>query len=298
MDSRHHALAVARRLFSAAAIAGVLWGAAAGAEPPAVWLTRVQGRAISTPVDVAVDRRGITFLLDAGSRSISLISPRGDVIREIHGRGVLRDPNALAVAPDGAVFVADGESGRVLELDMTGRVRREYPVGKGSRVTGVGVFGDSVYCADNANAAVVVFRRGGQRTGGWGGKGDGPGKFNAPFRIAVDSAGRIFVTDVMNARVQWFSAFGQHLGTLKRFGAGEGKIFRPAGVFIDRMGRIWVSDSYTGLVQLFDQNGTFVRSLGSPGRPFVFGDPVGVAEGPEGMWVADQRGERVGFFRK
>jgi len=272
--------------------------AARGAEPPVVWLTRVQGRTLATPVDVGVDRRGITFLLDAGNRSIVLVAPRGDVIREIQGRGVFRDPMAVAIASDGAIFVADGDAGRILEIDMTGRVRHEYAVGKGSRITGVGLFGDSVFCADNANGTVVVFKRGGGRTGGWGGKGDLPGKFNAPFRIAVDASGRVFVTDVMNARVQWFSAFGQHLGTLKRFGAGEGKIFRPTGVFIDRMGRIWVSDSYTGLVQLFEENGTFVRSLGTSGRPFVFADPVGVAEGPEGIWIADQRGGRAGLFRK
>ncbi len=295
MDSRHRALG---RALALAVLAGFLVGATTSAEGAVTWVTRVQGRTLSTPVDVAVDRRGITFLLEWGSRSIVLISPRGDVIREMRGRGILRDPMAVALAADGAVFVADGDSGRVLELEMTGRLRREYAVGKGSRVTGVGVFGDTVFCVDNANAAVVVFKRGGGRTGGWGGKGDLPGKFNAPFRIAVDSAGRVFVTDVMNARVQWFSAFGQHLGTLKNFGAGEGRIFRPSGVFVDRMGRLWVSDSYTGLVQLFDLNGKFVRSLGVSGRPFVFGDPVGIAEGPEGVWVADQRVERVGLFRK
>ncbi len=281
-----------------AALAGSAGAVVAEGAQDVVWLTRVQGRALSAPVDVAVDRRGITFLLDAGARSIVLLSPRGEIIREIPGRSFLKDPMAVAVAADGAVFVADGTSGRAVEIDMTGRVRHEYAAGRGARVTGVGVFGETVYCADNANGTVVAFKRGGGRTGGWGGKGDLPGRFNAPFRIAVDAAGRVFVTDVMNARVQWFSAFGQHLGTLKKFGAGEGTIFRPSGIFIDRMGRIWVSDSYTGLVQLFDANGAFVRCLGAPGRPVVFGDPVGIAEGPEGMWVADQREERVGFFRK
>lgn len=296
MDSRHHAVVVWR--LPVAAVLAFLSVAASGAEPSVVWLSRGPGKAFSMPVDVAVDRRGISFLLDAGHKSIVLLSARGDVIREIQGRGVFRDPTAIAVAPDGALFVADGDAGRVLEIEMTGRVRREYAAGKGSRVTGVAAFGDAVYCADNANATIVIFRRGGGRTGGWGGKGNAAGKFNAPFRIAVDAAGRVFVTDVMNARVQWFSAFGQHLGTLKKFGAGEGKIFRPTGVFVDRMGRVWVSDSYTGLVQLFDENGTFLRSLGTSGRPFVFGDPIGVAEGPGGIWVADQREARAALFQK
>ncbi len=296
MDTRHHALAAF--LAGAALLVGAAGAVRAEAAPAVVWVTRAQGRALAAPVDVAVDRRGVTFVLDAGTRSIVLLSRRAELIREIPGRGFLKDPMAVAVAADGAVLVADGTSGRAVEIDMTGRILHEYAVGRGARVTGVGVFGDTVYCADNANGTIVAFKRGGGRTGGWGGKGDLPGRFNAPFRIAIDAAGRVFVTDVMNARVQWFSAFGQHLGTLKKFGAGEGSVFRPSGVFIDRMGRIWVSDSYTGLVQLFDQGGAFVRALGAPGRPVVFGDPVGVAEGPEGIWVADQREERVGFFRK
>ncbi|MGE5189658.1 MAG: NHL repeat-containing protein [Gemmatimonadota bacterium] len=296
MDSRHHALAAL--LVAAPLLLACPGRDAAGAQPAPVWLTRAQGRSLVAPVDVAVDRRGIAFLLDAGNRSIVLLSVRGEVIREIQGKGALRDPMAVAVAPDGAVFVADGNSGRAVEIDLAGRVRHEYAIGKGARVTGVAVFGNAVFCADNANATVAVFKRGGGRTGGWGGKGDLPGRFNAPFRVAVDPGGRIFVTDVMNARVQWFSAFGQHLGTLRKFGAGEGKIFRPTGIFIDRMGRIWVTDSYSGLVQLFAEDGTFVRALGPAGRPVVFGDPVGVAEGPEGVWVADQRDQRAGFFPK
>jgi sugar lactone lactonase YvrE len=143
-----------------------------------------------------------------------------------------------------------------------------------------------------------VFDRKGKRTSVWGRKGEQAGEFHAPFRLAIDGTGRLFVTDVMNARVQWFSPFGQYLGTLKQFGAAEGKIFRPTGIDIDSKGRIWIGDSYTGLVQLFEENGALVRSLNLEGRPHVFGDPVGVAEGPQAVWVADQRENKVGWFSK
>lgn len=299
MGSRYDALArISHQAFAAAAVLALLASPGRDADGAGLTISRVQGRSLEFPSDVAVDRKGVAFLLDSGARTISLFSPRGDFIREIAGKGAWKDPTAVAVGPDGAILLADGDSGRVLELELSGKIRREYAVGKNARVTGVGAFGDAVFCVDNRNGTVVVFKRGGGRTSSWGKKGDLPGEFNAPFRLAVDVAGRVFVTDVMNARVQWFSAFGQHLGTLKRFGAAEGKMFRPTGLAVDSRGRILVGDSYTGLVQIFEEDGRFVRSLQSGGRPHVFGDPVGVAEGPEGIWVADQRESRAVLFDK
>jgi DNA-binding beta-propeller fold protein YncE len=265
---------------------------------PVLWISRVSGRQLTFPSDVAVDRRGVAFLLNSGNRTITIFSPKGMFLREISGRGVWKDPMAIAISPDGSIYLADGNAGRILQIELSGEVRREMPVGRNARVTGVGFYGDSVYCVDNRNAKISVFDRKGKRTAVWGRKGEQSGEFHAPFRLAIDGAGRLFITDVMNARVQWFSPFGQYLGTLKQFGAAEGKIFRPTGIDIDSKGRIWIGDSYTGLVQLFEENGTLVRSLNLGGRPHVFGDPVGVADGPQAVWVADQRENKVGWFPK
>lgn len=290
--------AVVRAVLCLALLAGGLAWRAAASVSSVLWITQVQGKPLSFPCDVAVDRKGVAFLLDSGNRTISLFTAGGEFLREIQGGGNWKDPVSLAVSADGTLFLADGDSGRVLEIDLSGKIRREYSAGKEARVTGVATSGEFIYCADNRNARVVVFRRGGGRAGGWGKKGEGPGEFHAPFRVSADPSGRVFVSDVLNGRIQWFSAFGQHLGTLKVFGAAPGKIFRPAGISLDSRGRIWVSDSFTGLVQLFELNGAFVRALQDGGRPRSFLDPVGVAEGPMGVWVADQREGRAALFRK
>ncbi len=293
--------AITAILLAASVAAGFAVGAHGedGRKLQAYWLSKMGGKPLSFPVDVAVDRKGVVFLLDSGIRSIGIYSPRGEYVREIQGRGGWKDPFAISIAADGTIFLADGDGGRVLEMDLSGKIRREYHAGRNARITGVAVFADSVYCVDNRNSRVVVFKRGDAKPESWGKKGDLPGELNSPLRLAIDGGGRVFVTDVMNSRVQWFSAFGQHLGTLKKFGAGEGKIFRPTGICLDNKGRIWVSDSYTGLVQLFEENGKFVQSLTSgDGHPSIFGDPIGIASAADGIWVADQRESRATLFRR
>jgi len=271
---------------------------AADAQGGPLRIRSVSSRLLSNPFDVAVDRKGVVFLLESGARSISIFSHSGEFLREIPGRGAWKDPSAIAIGPSGSIFLADGTAGKVLELDLSGKIRRVYEAGGNARLTGVSVYGEAVYCVDNRNHRIVVFRKPGAPPEMWGKRGEAPGQFHSPFRIAIDPSGRLFVTDVMNARVQWFSAFGKHLGTLKRFGAGEGKIFRPTGIALDLRGRIWVGDSYTGLVQLFEERGEFAKALRAKGRPVVFGDPVGLAVAANGIWVADQRENSMGLFRE
>ena len=271
---------------------------AAGVENAPIRIRGISSRSFANPFDIAVDRNGVVFLLESGARTISIFSRRGEFLREIQGKGTWKDPSAISIGPSGSIFLADGAAGKVLELDLSGKIRRVYSAGENARLTGVSVYGEAVYCVDNRNHRVVVFRKPGAPPETWGKRGEAPGQFQSPFRIVTDPSGRLFVTDVMNARVQWFSAFGKHLGTLKRFGAGEGKIFRPTGIALDLRERLWVGDSYTGLVQLFEERGEFSKAVRWKGRPVVFGDPVGLAVTAGGIWVADQRGNSLDLFRE
>jgi len=271
---------------------------AADVEGEPLRIRSVASRLLSHPFDVAVDRKGVVFLLESGTRTISIFSQRGEFLREIPGRGEWKDPSAIAIGPSGSIFLADGTAGKVLELDLSGKIRRVHAAGGNARLTGVAVYGDAIFSVDNRNHRIVVFRKPGSPPEMWGKRGEAPGQFQSPFRVVIDPTGRLFVTDVMNARVQWFSAFGKHLGSLKRFGAGEGKIFRPTGIALDLRGRLWVGDSYTGLVQLFEERGEFLKAVRLKGRPVVFGDPAGMAVTAGGIWVADQRENSVGLFRE
>ena len=108
-------------------------------------------------------------------------------------------PSDVLVAPNGNIFVADGHGG-------------------------------------NTNDRIVVFNKDGQYIKEWGKKGKGPGEFDVPHRLAMDSAGRLFVADRSNNRVQVFDQDGKYLLEWKQFGS-------PSGLFIDKNDMLYVADN-------------------------------------------------------
>jgi len=136
-------------------------------------------------------------------------SPDGRVLMTLGTPGVpgatestFNAPCDVYVAPDGSIFVADGHGG------MT-------------------------------NARVVKFDRAGKFIKAWGTHGTGPGQFDEPHGLAMDSQGRLFVADRGNSRIQIFDQEGNFLAEWKQFG-------RPSGIFIDRNDVLYVADSQSG----------------------------------------------------
>src|SRR5436305_283302 len=111
----------------------------------------------------------------------------------------LDGPSDVVVAPNGDIFVADGHG-------------------------------------EKTNARIVKFSKDGKFIKAWGKEGKGPGEFDQPHGIALDSAGRVFVADRANSRLQIFDQDGKYLGEWKQFG-------RPSGVWIDKNDTIYVADS-------------------------------------------------------
>jgi DNA-binding beta-propeller fold protein YncE len=165
------------------------------------------------PHGIAVDKDGNVYVADANGKNgkgdvVVKFSPEGKVLMTMGHPGMPGDapgyfdkPSAVAVAPDGTIYVADGHGG-----DSNARIVKLAPDGKVIKT--------------------------------WGKKGTGPGEFNEPHGIALDSTGRVFVADRVNARVQIFDPDGKFLAEWRQFG-------RPSAVFIDKNDVIYVADSQT-----------------------------------------------------
>lgn len=115
-------------------------------------------------------------------------SPDGKLLMTLGKKGGGRDadyfyqPNAVFVAPNGAIFVSEGHSstegstGRVLKFDKDGKFLRS-----------------------------------------WGRFGKDTGEFDQPHALAMDSKGRLFVADRGNNRIQIFDQDGNYLDQWTQF---------------------------------------------------------------------------------
>ncbi len=86
------------------------------------------------------------------------------------------------------------------------------------------------------NNRVIVFDKTGKKKMEFGKLGTGPGEFDQPHALAVDSKGRLFIGDRNNNRVQIFDANYKYITEWRQFS-------RPSGVYIDKNDNIYVADS-------------------------------------------------------
>ena len=131
-------------------------------------------------------------------------SPQGKLLMTLGKPGGAAEPdyfyqpNDVLVAPNGVIFVSEGH--------------------------GAG------------NNRILKFSKEGKLLKTWGKLGSGPGEFDQPHSMAMDSKGRLFVGDRNNNRIQIFDQDGKFIAEWKQFS-------RPSGVYIDKNDILYVADS-------------------------------------------------------
>jgi sugar lactone lactonase YvrE len=110
-------------------------------------------------------------------------------------------PNDVLAAPNGDIFVAEGHGG--------------------------------------ANSRILKFTKDGKLIKVIGKKGSGPGEFDQPHALAMDSRGRLFVGDRGNNRIQILDQEGGFIADWRQFS-------RASGLYIDRNDILYAADSESG----------------------------------------------------
>ncbi len=137
----------------------------------------------------------------------------------------------VTATPDGGL-VAAWYSNRddVVVFDANGKAVRTIPEaisgasGDSELSTRVAVDGaGNIYALGIFNNGVFKFGRDGKYVNRFGSGGDQPGQFRAPYSIAVDGYGRIYVGDIKG--IQVFDTDGRYLTVLKLKGVAFGMVF-------------------------------------------------------------------------
>lgn len=253
------------------------------------------------PTGVA-ERAGVLYVADPGARTLWILDSTQRRFAEVRKAGelALQSPVAVAVRPDGAVFVADSSAKKVLLFDRQGTFLRVAAEGGLSRPAGLAYDGQTelLYVADSASHRIVVYDADGTAVQRWGRAGSGDGEFNFPAYLAWGSDRALLVTDALNFRIQAFDPSGRFLWKLGRHGDGSGDFAAPKGVATDGEGHIFVVDALFDAVQIFQRDGALLLAFGERGvRPGQFWLPGGIFISPDNkVYVADAYNQRVQIF--
>jgi sugar lactone lactonase YvrE len=198
----------------------------------------------------------------------------------------------------GQLFVTDSTAGRLMCLDLKGRLLWTLGPKDGFvRPAGIATDLDRIYVVDTMANRVVMVERTGRIIGSFGSRGPEPGQFNFPTNIARGRDGRLYVTDTMNFRVEMFDRNGRYLGSFGKLGDGSGDFDKPKGIAVDSAGHIYVVEGFNDVVQIFEPTGRLLLAFGESGSgDGQFWLPSGLAIADDVVYVADSANRRVQVF--
>jgi DNA-binding beta-propeller fold protein YncE len=221
---------------------------------------------------IALDGQGNLFLAEFDDSRIYKYSTAGKLQAQWgeHGTG----PGQLE-APDKLAF------------DLQGNL---YVTEVGSRAAGVG-----------QNSRVQKFSATGTPLAQWGTFGSGPGEFNSPVGIAIDSQGNIYVADIGNHRVQKLSSAGRPLLEWHTVGSGTGESTEIGyDLALDAAGNVYVTEPHpfssgNDRIEKFSPSGERLAQWGGSGSdPGKFINPTGLAlDGKGDVFVVDAGNNRI-----
>ena len=269
--------------------------------------------AFSDPFGVAVAADGTIYVADAGeSNRIRKISPDGNVVTLAgnsegfaDGAGAaasFNTPSALALGPDGNLYVADTGNNRIRKITPEGNVSTVAGNGMAGYVDGpaaqsqfngpIGLAvsrGGDIYVADTYNDVIRMITTDGQVTtiagGGTPGYADGEQKvslFDTPSGIIVVEDSSLIVADTGNRRLRKITPEG-NVTTLPISGD---ELSRPVGLAFSHDHFLYVTELDRSRVVQIAPDGV-ARVVATE-----FNQPTGIAIGPHAnkpteLFVAD-----------
>jgi sugar lactone lactonase YvrE len=233
------------------------------------WAKHGAGRNFGSTIGLAMDPDGKSMWVfdrcggntceNSNIDPITKYDASGTVVKTL-GAKMFNRPHGFTVDKDGNLWTADGfgtppkgntpgKGHTVIKMDQNGKVLMTLgvPGVPGADETHFNAPSDVAVMANGdiivadghggeTNGRIVRFDKNGKFIKAWGKPGSGPGEFDEPHGLAIDSQGRIFVADRANNRIQIFDEDGKLLDTWKQFG-------RPSGIAIDASDTLYVADS-------------------------------------------------------
>ncbi len=227
------------------------------------------------PISVAVDREQQIYVGNADTGSVDVYGEDLRFIRKLGaGDGAFLHPAGIAVRENGTVYVADSKKNEVHVFDAEGAF--QFAIGSPGSNAGEFTFPVSLALDESADrlfvtdlqlvptfehglsggegvqqgARIQVFGLDGTFQSAFAPHGRGEGRLVRPLGVAVDPAGRLYVSDAYQNVVQVYSSAGASLGALYDLAS---PFQTPLGIAFGKAGNtLFVVSQNAGLVETFD----------------------------------------------
>ena len=251
---------------------------------------------LNSPAGLAVDAAGRLYIADSGNNAIRMVTPAGNITTvagmggmagydgdggpAVHAR--LTAPSSVALDAAGNLYIADSGDNAI----------REVRIADGSIVTVAGTNRPG-FAGDGGPATSALL---------W-----------APWGVATDSAGDVFIGDSYNYRVRKIGTNG-NISTLAGNGGndyrGDGgpgtssQLVQPKAVAVDSSGNLYIADTFGNTVRKVTADGTITTFAGTglrgysgdggPATAAQLNRPRGLAVDSTGnVYISDTDNQRV-----
>ncbi len=279
------------------------------------WQQLPDGVPLGEAVGVAVDSHDRVHVFTRSGAAPVMVFDRDGALVHSWGSGQFVRPHGIFIGPDDSVYLTDdqdhtvrkftpdgdllltlGTSGEpsdsgVENLDYRTIQRAAAPFNLPTNLA-LGPDG-SLYISDGyGNCRIHKFSADGVLLRSWGAAGDGPGQFQIPHGIGVDTGGQVVVADRENSRLQWFTQDGDWVEEWT-------DVARPCNVFLDDRDHVFVAElgwragtpdprphETGGRVSVFNRGGDLLSRWGGGDDPYAPGDFAA----PHDIWL-DSHGD-------
>jgi xylan 1,4-beta-xylosidase len=248
---------------------------------------------------VAIDSHGDVLVFHRAEPPVLVFHPDGQFVRSL-GEKLFKSPHGLRVDSGDDIWVTDNADHIVIKFSHDGKVLMTLGergvasedathFNKPADVV-VAANGDFFVADGYGNSRVVKFDKDGKYVTAWGKRGTGPGEFNLPHAVRLDSKGKLYVADRENRRIQVFEQDGTFV---REFGG-----FSPYGLFITPDDALFVTDGRANRIYKMTLEGKVLASWGAGGaKPGDFRLPHGITVAGDGaVYVTEIDGKRVQKF--